>query len=157
MTWGCWMPHKFKIAVSRLPAQLRRGDDQGLRRGLRRRGYELHVGGNGGIKVRGTDLLCKVATEEEALEHCAAFIQLYREEARYLERTAPWIERVGLDYAQGARSSRTTAGRDALAARFRYSQQLHAGRSLGRARRRRRRATCTATSPTVRPIDGVTQ
>ena len=26
-------------------------------------GYELHVGGNGGIKVRATDLLCRVATE----------------------------------------------------------------------------------------------
>ena len=31
---------------------------------------------------------------------CAAFIQLYREEAWYLERTAPWIERVGLDYVR---------------------------------------------------------
>jgi NAD(P)H-nitrite reductase large subunit len=41
-----------------------------------------------------------VATEEEALEYCAAFIQLYREEARYLERTAPWIERVGVDYVK---------------------------------------------------------
>src|SRR3546814_2481911 len=61
-------------------------------------GYELHVGGNGGIHVRATDLLCKVATEAEAMDYCAAFIQLYREEARYLERTAPWIERVGVDY-----------------------------------------------------------
>ncbi len=46
------------------------------------------------------DLLCKVATEAEAMEMCAAFVQLYREEARYLERTAPWIERVGLAYIQ---------------------------------------------------------
>ena len=63
-------------------------------------GYELIVGGNGGIKVRVTDLLCKVATEDEVLEYCGAFLQLYREEARYLERTAPWIERVGLDYVK---------------------------------------------------------
>ena len=102
-------------------------------------GYELHVGGNGGIKVRGTDLLCKVATEEEALEHCAAFIQLYREEARYLERTAPWIERVGLEYVKRARRRRRRAPRARSHARFRYSQQFIAGRSLGRARRRRRR------------------
>ena len=59
-------------------------------------GWELHVGGNGGVKVRVTDLLCKVTTPEEVLEHCGAFLQLYREEARYLERTAPWVERVGL-------------------------------------------------------------
>jgi nitrite reductase (NADH) large subunit len=64
-----------------LPAQLRRSDDQGLRRDLRGLGYELHVGGNGGIHLRGTDLLCKVTTEQEALDVCAAFIQLYREQA----------------------------------------------------------------------------
>jgi nitrite reductase (NADH) large subunit len=63
-------------------------------------GWELHVGGNGGIKLRGTELLCKVTTPDEVLEHCAAFLQLYREEARYLERTAHWIERVGLDYVK---------------------------------------------------------
>ena len=60
-------------------------------------GYELSVGGNGGIKVRATDFLCKVPTEAEVLDVCAAFIQFYREDAWYLERTAPWIERVGLD------------------------------------------------------------
>ena len=50
----------------------------------------------GGIHVRATDLLCKVTTEGEVLEYCGAYLQLYREEARYLERTAPWLERVGL-------------------------------------------------------------
>ena len=58
------------------------------------------VGGNGGIEVRVTDLLVRVATEDEVLEYTAAFLQLYREEAHYLERTAPWVERVGLDYVK---------------------------------------------------------
>src|SRR5205823_4720136 len=84
-------------------------------------GYELHVGGNGGIKVRATDFLCKVTTEQQALDHCAAFIQLYREEAFYLERTAPWIERVGLAYIQ-ARIVEDEVGREALTSRFLYSQ-----------------------------------
>src|SRR5690606_35059247 len=75
------------------------------------------------IKVRATDLLCKVATEEEALEHCAAFIQLYREQAHYLERTAPWIERVGLDHVKRAMFDDPEAVRR-LAARFRYSQKF---------------------------------
>jgi nitrite reductase (NADH) large subunit len=44
--------------------------------------------------------LCKVTTEEEVMEYCGAFMQLYREEAHYLERTAPWIERVGLNYSK---------------------------------------------------------
>ena len=46
--------------------------------------------------MRVRDLLCKVETEEEVLEYCGALIQKYREEAHYLERTAPWVERVGL-------------------------------------------------------------
>jgi len=86
-------------------------------------GYELHVGGNGGIKVRATDLLCKVSTEQEAMDYCAAFIQLYREEARYLERTAPWIERVGVDYIK-ERIVVDEVGREALRARFLYAQSF---------------------------------
>lgn len=123
MTWGSWMPHKFKIAVSGCPRNCAEATIKDFGVVCVDSGYELHVGGNGGIKVRATDLLCKVATEEEALDHCAAFIQLYREEAWYLERTAPWIERVGLDYVKAALfDDPETIGK--LAARFRYSQQF---------------------------------
>ncbi len=86
-------------------------------------GYELHVGGNGGIKIRGTDLLCKCATEEEVKEYCGAFMQLYREEGRYLERTAPWIERVGLSYVK-AHIVEDQENRKALYARFLDSQKF---------------------------------
>jgi len=86
-------------------------------------GWELLVGGNGGVKLRGTDFLCKVATPEEVLEYCAAFLQLYREEARYLDRTAPWIERVGLDYVK-SRIVDDELGRKALCERFMYAQQF---------------------------------
>jgi len=58
------------------------------------------VGGNGGIKVRATDLLCKVDSEAQAMEYCAVFMQIYREEGGCLVRTAPWIERVGLSYVK---------------------------------------------------------
>ena len=55
--------------------------------------------------------------------HCAAFIQLYREEAWYLERTAPWIERVGLAYVQ-SRLLDDAEVRAALARRFFHSQSF---------------------------------
>ena len=84
---------------------------------------ELHVGGNGGIKLRGTDMLCKVESEAEAMEICAAFVQLYREQAHYLERTAPWIERVGLAHVQSALFD-DPAAVTALAARFHHSQSF---------------------------------
>jgi len=123
MSWGSWMPHKFKIAVSGCPRNCAEATIKDFGIVCVDSGYELHVGGNGGIHVRATDLLCKVATEQEAMDHCAAFIQLYREEARYLERTAPWIERVGVDYVK-ARIAHDTVGREALRARFLYSQSF---------------------------------
>jgi nitrite reductase (NADH) large subunit len=123
MTWGSWMPHKFKIAVSGCPRNCAEATIKDFGVVCVESGYELHVGGNGGIKVRATDLLCKVATEDEALEVCSAFIQLYREQAHYLERTAPWIERVGLDHVKSGLFDDPDAVRR-LAARFRYSQQF---------------------------------
>jgi nitrite reductase (NADH) large subunit len=123
MSWGSWMPHKFKIAVSGCPRNCAEATIKDFGVVCVDSGYELHVGGNGGIHVRATDLLCKVATEQEAMDTCAAFIQLYREEARYLERTAPWIERVGVDYIK-ARIVEDDAGREALRARFLYSQSF---------------------------------
>jgi nitrite reductase (NADH) large subunit len=123
MTWGSWMPHKFKIAVSGCPRNCAEATIKDFGIVCVDSGYELHVGGNGGMKVRATDLLCKVETEEQALHYCAAFIQLYREEARYLERTAPWIERVGVGYIR-ARIADDEEGRDALAERFHHSQRF---------------------------------
>lgn len=123
MSWGSWMPHKFKIAVSGCPRNCAEATIKDFGVVCVDSGYELHVGGNGGIKVRATDLLCKVGTEAEAMAYCAAFIQLYREEARYLERTAPWLERVGLDYLK-ARIVEDAQGRAALTARFLHSQRF---------------------------------
>ena len=100
MTWGSWTPHKMKLAVSGCPRNCAEATIKDFGVVATEAGWDLHVGGNGGIKVRVTDLLCKVTTEQEVLEYCGAFLQLYREEAQYLERTAPWIERVGLKYVQ---------------------------------------------------------
>jgi nitrite reductase (NADH) large subunit len=122
MTWGSWMPHKFKLAVSGCPRNCAEATIKDFGVVCVDSGYELHVGGNGGIKVRVTDLLCKVETEEQVLEYCAAFIQKYREQARYLERTAPWVERVGLQSIKDALFD--APQRKALAERFLYSQKF---------------------------------
>ena len=122
MTWGSWMPHKYKLAVSGCPRNCAEATIKDFGIVCVDSGYELHVGGNGGIKVRVTDLLCKVETEEQVMEYCAAFTQLYREEAHYLERTAPWVERVGLAHIK-ARVVDDAANRKALAERFLISQK----------------------------------
>ena len=121
LTWGSWMPHKFKMAVSGCPRNCAESTIKDFGIIAVDSGWELHVGGNGGITVRVTDFLCKVETEEELLDHCFAFIQFYRENAYYLERTAPWIDRIGLD-AVVERIVDDVDGRAILAERFRVSQ-----------------------------------
>ena len=122
MTWGSWTPHKFKMAASGCPRNCAEATIKDLGVVCVDSGYELHVGGNGGIKVRVTDFLCAVKTEEEVLEYTAAFMQLYREEAHYLERTAPWIERVGLTYVK-EKMVEDEVNRKVLVERFLYSQK----------------------------------
>ncbi len=122
LTWGSWMPHKFKLAVSGCPRNCAEATIKDFGVVCVDSGYELHIGGNGGIKVRVTDLLCKVETEEEVLEYCGAFCQKYREEAHYLERTAPWVERVGLSSIKQAIVD-DEANRKALYERFKISQK----------------------------------
>ena len=121
LTWGSWMQHKYKLAVSGCPRNCAEATIKDFGVVCVDSGYELHVGGNGGIKVRVTDLLCKVETEEEVIEYVAAFTQKYREEAHYLERTAPWVERVGLTYIKTCILDDETE-RKALAERFKFSQ-----------------------------------
>jgi len=121
-TWGSWHPHKVKLAVSGCPRNCAEATIKDLGVVCVDSGYELHVGGNGGIKIRATDFLCKVATEEDVLEYCCAYLQLYREEARYLERTAPWIERVGLTHVR-EKIVDDAKERRALCARFLESQK----------------------------------
>ncbi len=123
LTWGSYMQHKYKLAVSGCPRNCAEATIKDFGVVCVDSGYELHIGGNGGIKVRVTDLLCKVETEEEVIEYCAAFTQKYREEAHYLERTAPWVERVGLTYIKDCIVD-DEKERLALAERFKISQKI---------------------------------
>ena len=121
MTWGSWMPHKFKLAVSGCPRNCAEATIKDFGLVAVQSGWELHVGGNGGIKVRVTDLLTRVESDEEAIEYVGAYIQLYREDALYLERTAPWIDRVGLSFVTEQLVD-DEDNRKALHARFLTSQ-----------------------------------
>ena len=121
LTWGSWTPHKFKIAVSGCPRNCAEATIKDLGIIGVDSGWEIHVAGNGGIKVRVTDLLCKVETDEELLEYTKAFMQFHREDSYYLERTAHWVERTGLKYIKDVMLD--TEKRKALALRFDESQK----------------------------------
>ena len=63
-------------------------------------GWEIYVAGNGGIKTEVAQFLVKVKTADEVLEYAGAFLELYREEGWYLERTVHYVARVGLDHVK---------------------------------------------------------
>jgi nitrite reductase (NADH) large subunit len=84
-------------------------------------GYDIHIAGAAGLHVRATDLLGHVDTEEEAIEYVAAVMQLYREQAAYLERVWKWAEKVGIDKIRAAIMD-DHDGRRALLERFKKSQ-----------------------------------
>ncbi|HYG32959.1 MAG TPA: nitrite reductase large subunit, partial [Methylophilaceae bacterium] len=95
-----WAPHKVKFAVSGCPRNCAESGIKDVGIIGVDSGWEIYVGGNGGIKTEVAQFLCKVKTHQEVLEYSGAFIQIYREEARYLDRTVHWIDRVGLDYVK---------------------------------------------------------
>lgn len=95
------MPAKFKMAVNGCPRNCAESSTKDLGIVGNEGAWEIYVGGNGGIRARLADLLCKVKTDDEVMEIAAAFIQYYRETANYLERTSDWLERIGLANVTG--------------------------------------------------------
>jgi len=95
--WRMYAPHKVKLAVSGCPRNCAESGIKDVGVIGVESGWELYVGGNGGIKTEAGQFFCKVRTSEEVMEVSGAFLQLYREEGWYLERTVHWIARVGLD------------------------------------------------------------
>ncbi|MBV9825597.1 MAG: NAD(P)/FAD-dependent oxidoreductase [Alphaproteobacteria bacterium] len=123
LLWGSWTPHKVKLAVSGCPRNCAEATIKDMGVICVEAGYDIVVGGNGGVEVRVTDPLVRVASEAEVLEYIAAFMQLYREKARYLERTAPWVARVGIEYVR-RHIVEDAEGRQALFERFLFSQKF---------------------------------
>ncbi len=98
--WKMWAPHKVKMAVSGCPRNCAESGIKDVGVIGVESGWEIYVAGNGGIKTEAAQFFVKVKTPEEVLEYAGAFLQLYREEARYLDRTVHYVARVGLDYVK---------------------------------------------------------
>jgi len=92
-----YTPAKVKMAVSACPRNCAESGIKDIGIVGVEGGWEIYVGGNGGVRLRAADLLCKVKTEDEVVEMSGAFLQYYRENARYGERTSEWVARVGLE------------------------------------------------------------
>ncbi|MEY4751999.1 MAG: Nitrite reductase [Pseudomonadota bacterium] len=95
--WRMYAPHKVKLAVSGCPRNCAESGIKDVGVIGVDSGWEIYVAGNGGIKTEVAEYFCKVKTAAEVLEVSGAFLQLYRLEGWYLERTVHWVKRVGLD------------------------------------------------------------
>ncbi|MFK0383872.1 nitrite reductase large subunit NirB [Agrobacterium sp. NPDC090273] len=95
--WGSWTPAKLKLAVSGCPRNCAEATCKDIGVVCVDSGFEIHFAGAAGLDIKGTEVLGLVPTEDAALEHIVALTQMYREQARYLERIYKWAKRIGYD------------------------------------------------------------
>jgi nitrite reductase (NADH) large subunit len=118
--WRMYAPHKVKLAVSGCPRNCAEAGIKDVGVIGVDSGWEIYVAGNGGIKTEVAQFLCKLKTPEDVLEYSGAFLQLYREEGWYQERTVHYVSRVGLPYVK-QKILGDHAGRKALWQRLQFS------------------------------------
>jgi nitrite reductase (NADH) large subunit len=121
--WGSWTPAKVKMAVSGCPRNCAEATCKDVGVVCVESGYEIHLGGAAGLDIKGTEVLARVSTEDEALEMIVAVVELYREQGWYLERIYKWMARVGLDTIR-RQVVEDARNRAALFARFAFAQRF---------------------------------
>ena len=121
--WGSWTPHKVKLAVSGCPRNCAEATCKDVGIICVESGYQVGVAGAAGMDVKETERLVDLPTEGEAIEWITAFIQLYRENAKYLDRPYKWVAKVGLDWVKDRLSTRNERAR--LVEAFELSQSIY--------------------------------
>lgn len=121
--WGSWTPHKVKLAVSGCPRNCAEATCKDVGIICVESGYQVGVAGAAGMDVKETERLVDVPTEGEAIEWITAFIQLYRENAKYLDRPYKWVAKVGLDWVKDRLSTQNERAR--LVEAFELSQSIY--------------------------------
>ena len=123
LLWGSWTPHKVKLGVSGCPRNCAEATCKDVGVICVDSGYQISVAGAAGMEVKETEPLASTPCEDEAVEIITAFIQLYRENARYLDRPYKWVAKVGLDWVKEQIADLLT--RRALVERFEISQSVY--------------------------------
>jgi len=102
---GLESPAKMKLAVSGCPRNCAESmvKDIGIvavGSGDNEDRWEIYVGGAAGASVRKGDVLATVDGRDEAIRITGVFMQYYRENATWLERTYDFVPRIGLHELQ---------------------------------------------------------
>jgi nitrite reductase (NADH) large subunit len=121
--WGSWTPHKLKLGVSGCPRNCAEATCKDIGIICVDSGFQISIGGAAGMDVRETELMLQVPTEDEAIAAIKAVTQLYRENAKYLDRIYKWMAKVGLDWI--TEQIEDLDNRTALVDRFEVSQSIY--------------------------------
>ncbi len=91
-------PHKLKLATAGCPRNCSEAMVKDLGAVAVEGGkWEIYIGGAAGSSVRKGDVLGAVDSHEDVLKYMGRFIQYYRENAKYLERTHSFVARLGIE------------------------------------------------------------
>jgi nitrite reductase (NADH) large subunit len=111
---GLRAPHKIKMGVSGCARECAeaRGKDVGVI--ATENGWNLYVGGNGGMTPRHAELLAGDLDDETLVRYIDRFLMFYIRTADRLQRTAPWVEQLGTPDQDGLEHLRDVVCADSL-------------------------------------------
>ena len=118
---GLRAPHKIKMGVSGCARECAeaRGKDVGVI--ATETGWNLYIGGNGGMTPKHAQLLAGDLDDETLVRYIDRFLMFYIRTADRLQRTAPWVEQMGLDHLREVICDDSLG----LAAEFETAMQRH--------------------------------
>ncbi|WP_237536781.1 nitrite reductase large subunit NirB [Streptomyces sp. SID5785] len=99
---GLRSPHKLKSAVSGCARECAEAQSKDFGVIATANGWNLYVGGNGGMTPRHADLLAQDLSDAELVRLIDRFLMFYIRTADRLERTSTWLDRIegGLDHVR---------------------------------------------------------
>jgi nitrite reductase (NADH) large subunit len=97
---GLRSPHKLKFAVSGCTRECAEAQSKDVGIIATESGWNLFVGGNGGMRPRHAELLAVDLDDKTLIQYIDRFLMFYIRSAERLQRTSVWIESLegGLDY-----------------------------------------------------------
>ncbi|GGI91275.1 nitrite reductase large subunit NirB [Shewanella gelidii] len=97
---GLRSPHKLKFAVSGCTRECAEAQSKDVGIIATEKGWNLYVGGNGGMRPRHADLFASDLDDETLVKYIDRFLMFYIRTAERLQRTSVWLESLegGLAY-----------------------------------------------------------
>lgn len=93
---GVMGPAKVKLGVSGCPRNCSEATIKDFGAVAVEGGWDIYIGGNGGAHVYVAQKIAQVKTDDEVVRICDRFYEYFRRHAKYGERSAHFVERLGL-------------------------------------------------------------